>query len=416
MHAPLRRWLQVAFLNLLLVSLMGVILRYKIAFSFRFFNQRYLLHGHSHFAFCGWITQALMVLMVQWLNRQKGEFVFKEYRFLLYSNLFASYGMLIAFPLEGYAFWSICFSTMSIFVSYFFAFKFWKDLNRLAVKNIIHSWFKAAFIFSIMSSLGAFVLAFMMANKILHETWYLGAIYFFLHFQYNGWFFFAGMGLLISLFGKIVGSLKPGKIVFWLFCLACGPAYFLSALWMDIPIALYWLVVLSAVAQLIGWIIFIKMLRENRIVIKAALPTNGKKLLLLAALALTIKLVLQVVSTYPALSQLAFGFRPIVIGYLHLVLLGVITIFILGYIVSSKIILPGKYFNTGLWIFIAGILLNEILLMLQGVTGLSYKIVPYMNESLFVTALILFFGLVILNTQIRNHLYQAEKSAYKITE
>ncbi len=57
MDSSLRRWLQISFLNLLIVSLLGVTLRYKIAFSFPYLDQKHLLHGHSHFAFAGWVTQ-----------------------------------------------------------------------------------------------------------------------------------------------------------------------------------------------------------------------------------------------------------------------------------------------------------------------------------------------------------------------
>jgi hypothetical protein len=401
MPSSFRRWIQVSIFNLLLVSFFGVVLRYKIAFTFPYFNQRYLLHGHSHFAFAGWLTQVLMVLMVQYLSQYQGEKVFKKYRLLLYANLITAYGMLISFPLQGYAFWSICFSTLSIFVSYFFAFRFWKDLNRLSHKSISHSWYKASIIFSVISSLSAFSLAYMMANKIMHEKWWLGAVYFFLHFQYNGWFFFAGMGLLVSLIEKTIPDAKTLKSIFWLFSLACGPAYFLSALWMDIPLPIYWLVILAAIAQLVGWILLVRLLLKDKSTLKTGLPKKGRQLLLLSAIAFTIKLLLQMGSTHPALSQLAFGFRPIVIGYLHLVLLGVITIFILGYIFAMKFLEPGKYFIHGVWIFISGIILNEILLMLQGVTGLSYTIVPYINELLFAMAIILFCGLFVMNVQIR---------------
>ena len=241
----------------------------------------------------------------------------------------------------------------------------------------------------------------MMANKVIHEKWYLEAVYYFLHFQYNGWFFFSGMGLLFSMMEKWISEKQTLKYIFWFFCLACGPAYFLSALWMDIPILIYFLVILAALAQVAGWMIFLKLLRKYSASLKTSLPLNGRILLLLSCVALTIKLLLQLGSTHPALSQLAFGFRPIVIGYLHLVLLGVISIFILGYSISMKLTDQGKYFNQGLWIFIAGIMINEVLLMLQGVTGLSYIILPFINESLFITAVIMFIGLLLLNLPFR---------------
>jgi len=400
MGSSLRRWLHISFLNLLIVSFIGVILRYKIAFSLPFVDQKYLLHGHSHFAFAGWITQVLMVLLVQYLSHYKGEGTFKKYRWLLYGNLITAYGMLIFFPLQGYGFGSISFSTLSIINSYFFAIKYWKDLNTITHKNTSHLWYKAALLFNVISSLGAFSLAYMMANKIIHQNWYLAAIYYFLHFQYNGWFFFAGMGLFVSRLEKIILETKQLKIIFWLFCLACIPAYFLSALWLPIPLIIYWMVVASAIAQLAGWVILVNLIYKNKAAIKQAFPKYGRQLLLLSAIALTIKLLLQVGSTHPSLSQLAFGFRPIVIGYLHLVLLGMITIFILGYIISNNLLAPGKYFITGVWIFISGIIINEILLMLQGVTGLSNIVVPWMSELLFFAAIIMFTGILVFTCNI----------------
>src|SRR5580765_6316496 len=136
MSASLRNWLKISLVNLMLVAFMGIVLRYKIAFSLPFIDEKYLLHSHSHFAFAGWITQALMALMVQWLSQYKGIGVYKKYRWLLYSNLITAYGMLISFILVGYAFWFILFSTLSIFVSYSFAILFWKDLRTLENKTI----------------------------------------------------------------------------------------------------------------------------------------------------------------------------------------------------------------------------------------------------------------------------------------
>lgn len=402
MGFPLRRWLQISFLNLLIVSLLGVTLRYKIAFSFPYLDQKYLLHGHSHFAFAGWITQVLMVLLVQYLSQYKAGNVYKDYHWFLTANCITAYGMLIFFPLQGYGLGSIIFSTLSIFVSYFFAIRYWKDLDNLPNKNTSHYWFKAALLFSVLSSIGAFSLAFMMATKTMHQTWYLAAVYFFLHFQYNGWFFFAGMGLFVSKIEKIFSAGKQLKIIFWLFCLACIPAYFLSALWMPIPVVIYLLVIAAAVAQVIAWFFLVKLMFKNKTTIKLVFNDKGRWLLLLAGLALTVKLLLQLGSTHPALSQLAFGFRPIVIGYLHLVLLGVITIFILGYIISMDFIGRGKYFMPGIRIFIAGIIINEILLMLQGTLGLSYSIVPFINELLLIAALIMFSGILLFNINTRD--------------
>jgi hypothetical protein len=391
----LQRWLKICLFNLLLVAGIGIILRYKIAFSLPFIDQKHLLHGHSHFAFAGWITQALMVLLVAHLAKQKGENIFKKYRLILNANLLTAYAMLIAFPIEGYGLYSIIFSTLSIFVSYAFAIMYWKDLNRLAEKNISAYWFKSAVAFNALSSAGAFALAFMMFSKIIHQNWYLAAEYFYLHFQYNGWFFFACMGLISSI---VSTDAQPVifKRIFTLFVTAVVPAYFLSTLWMPIPLWVYILVIAAAIAQILGWIYMVGIIKKQAYTLNNTLPPIAKWFLIFSSIALSIKLLLQLGSTIPSLSDLAFGFRPIVIGYLHLVLLGIITLFILGYIFASKAIITNKNSIAGAGIFAAGIIINEVFLMTQGVAALDYTNIPFINEALLCAAIVMFTGLLIL--------------------
>jgi hypothetical protein len=311
--------------------------------------------------------------------------------------------MLIAFPIEGYGLYSIIFSTLSIVVSYAFAIIYWKDLNRLKNKNISHQWFKAAVFFNALSSLGAFALAIMMVSKIIHQNWYLAAEYFYLHFQYNGWFFFSCMGLATAQLFPSASAIIL-KRIYLLFVLAIIPAYFLSALWMNIPVWVYILVIIAAFAQVAGWIYMIGLIRNQNTVFKTPFSVTAKWLLGLAAIALTIKLLLQLGSTIPSLSTLAFGFRPIVIGYLHLVLLGVITLFLIGFMFAANFITINKKARAGAGIFAAGIIINEIFLMTQGVAALDYINISYINTALLVAAIVMFAGLLILNISQQNKL------------
>ena len=393
------KWLRIAFLNLFTVSILGVILRYKIAFSFPFIDQKNLLHGHSHFAFSGWITQALMYLLIRQLRHETSDSILKKYKWILFSNLMTAYGMLISFPIEGYGLYSIIFSTLSVFVSYWFAFIYWKDLKRQPASLLSHNWFRAALFFNAFASLGIFSLAFIMAKKIMIQKLSLLSVYFYLHFQYNGWFFFAIFGFLISVIEPLIIKKTILHKVFIAFFASCFPAYFLSALWLPIPYYFLLIIIVSALIQLIGWGIIVNLIRLHRGLFKTMNPLS-RSLFMLSALALTLKFLLQLLSTIPSLSQLAFGFRPIVIGYLHLVFLGVITIAIIGYSLINEIKNPSKTFKIGVLIFVFGIIINEVFLMVQGVSDLAYIEVPFINESLFVAALILFTGLLILNIRL----------------
>lgn len=401
MDYPARRWLRVSFFNLLLVACLGVLLRYKIAYYLPLVQQKFVLHSHSHFAFSGWITQSFMVLLIHHLGNQSGKNVLKKYNWLLYANLATAYGMLVSFFFQGYAASSIIFSTLSIFVSYFFAVYYWKDLTALKQRKVSHWWMKASLIFSVISSIGAFGLAFMMVNKITTQNLYLAAIYFFLHFQYNGWFLFAGMGLLVSKLEILGASFKKLKQSFLLFCLACVPAYLLSALWLPIPLVVYILVVAAVIAQLIGWWVLIKEIQSVRVIFVSAISTFGKNILLLVAIAFTIKLLLQTGSVIPSLSKLSYGFHPIIIGYLHLVLLAVTSLFIIGYIISYQLIPLNKKLMNGVIVFVSGIILNELLLMIEGIFDFSYNPIPYINQLLLFAALVLLLGAFIIFTGIR---------------
>lgn len=397
MSTKTHRWIKPTLINLNIVALIGVILRYKIAFSLPFIDQKHLLHGHSHFSFCGWISQALMVLMIEHLVRRGFHNAYKKYTKWLIINLICAYGMLITFTLQGYGLFSITFSTLSIAVAFIFGVNYWKDLNLTDKHGVAAQWFKAGIFFNLLSSLGAFSLSIMMASHGINQNWYLASIYFFLHFQYNGWFFFVCMGLFTQFLLKLNVGHKTMKQVFNLFAFSCLPAYFLSALWLPLPSWVYLIVALAAAAQVIGWIVFVVEISKKIQVIKQHISPLATTILGISATALTIKLFLQLGSVYPPLSTLAFGFRPIVIGYLHLVLLGVISIFLIGYMVSEKILYVNNATKAGIKIFIFGVILNETILMLQGINALRFENLPYANEALIGTALIMFIGLFALN-------------------
>jgi len=69
MQQFIQRWIKFSLISLAAVAFLGCKLRYKIAFSLSFINQKYLLHHHSHFAFAGWITQALMACLIGYLSK-----------------------------------------------------------------------------------------------------------------------------------------------------------------------------------------------------------------------------------------------------------------------------------------------------------------------------------------------------------
>jgi hypothetical protein len=391
-----RLWIQIALINFCVVALAGITLRYKINFPLPFINQKYLLHAHSHFAFAGWIALALMALMVNYLQRHNLVTNYKKYHWILWANCLVAYGMFVSFIPAGYAFYSITFSTLSIFVSYFFIFFMWRDLNKIQDRSSAPKWFKAALILWAMSSLGAFTLAYLMANHIMVQDYYFAAIYFFLHFQYNGWFLFVCFGLLFSYLYQKEFLLTAGisRKLFIIMAITVGPTYVLSILWLKLPLALHLIADISGILQLLVLFYFIKLfplIKKNG---PHKFTKTTRALWILASIAFILKIILQMLSIIPFLSHYAFGFRPVVIGYLHLSFLGIISFFILGYI--NEILSEGQrsISKTASFIFVTGVLAQEVILMFQGLEAIEFEGIPYAPILLFYAAIIIAIGLI----------------------
>lgn len=387
-------WLKFSLINLCIVASLGLLMRYKIGFEFPYFDQKYLQHSHSHFAFSGWITHTLMVLMIHFLQTKLTTFKNSRYNKIIVANLICSYGMLISFIIQGYGLYSILFSTGSILVAFAFGYYFFKDVRQLNQLLAIN-WFKAAIVFNIISSFGTDELAYMMITKNIHQEEYLAAIYYYLHFQYNGWFFFGCMGLLFHFLNLKAEEHPFYKTSFKLFFVSCIPAYFLSTLWLNLPLWVYILTVIAAFVQVYAWFRLLYILSKKKFEILQNYPYVLRYILLFVGFALSTKLLLQLGSTIPALSQLAFGFRPIVIAYLHLVLLAVISLFLLFYIYVNHFFFLGKGIKIGIILFSIGVLLNEIVLAVQGIAAFSYTVIPFVNQMLFGCAIVLLLGILI---------------------
>src|SRR6476469_4088684 len=147
-----QRWIRIAFINLLVVASLGVIMRYKIAYYLPFIKQENFLHAHSHFAFAGWLTQVIMILMVLSLMDHLPGVSLKKYMWLISANVLIAYAMLVSFIWQGYGIVSLTAETISFIIPYLFAIPYWKDLSKIKDHSVSSWWFKAALVFNVISS------------------------------------------------------------------------------------------------------------------------------------------------------------------------------------------------------------------------------------------------------------------------
>jgi hypothetical protein len=299
----LKKWMIISLINLLIVAILGSLMRYKICFEFHLLDQKNMQHAHSHFAFAGWISQTIMAFMAAHLQQNSKLPSLQKYNTLLTLNLVISALMLLSFAVTGYGIISIICSTLSIFISFAFAWLFWVDSKHLNSLSNSTKWFKAALVFLVLSSLGTFSLAYMMATHQLNQHVYLASIYWYLHFQYNGWFLFACMGLLVSLIEPITTHHQKFNQVFWLFFATCIPAYTLSVLWANLPNWLFAITVVSSVLQTWAWFKLVSLFKPYFTSMKTKYGSAIGFILLLLTLAFSVKILLQLGSTIPAISK-----------------------------------------------------------------------------------------------------------------
>lgn len=393
----MKKWYQIALFNLVVLAFLGLILRYKINFPLEIFQQKNLLHAHSHFAFNGWAGFLLQVLILnEFTNDYKISTKFWD-RFFLISTLI-NYAMIISFAWTGYSVISITLSTASLWLSYIFAYKIYKTIAAEQNNKISILFIKASLFFLLLSSLGPYALAIIIASKSTHQYWYHNALYFFLHFQYNGWFTFAVLAFLMKKLEKNhLFDSRYASTFFAVLAITCIPSYFFTSLWHHRPLSITVIIIATAILQTAALYFLWKLLKENMKGVFETLPSICRWLYSLAIIAFILKVLLQFFSVHPQLGQLAFGLRPIIIGYLHLIFLAFISMYLLGLIADKEIIsLNHRITFTGLITFAAGIIGNQILLAVQGFAAIYYLYLPKINLILFANTFVLLAGAILL--------------------
>lgn len=389
-------WLKLSVLNFFIVAILGVLMRYKIAFSLPLLDQKHVQEAHSHFAFYGWVTQCLYAFIADYMARYLQPERLKKYHILLILNAIISYLMVPMFIWKGYFAGSIAVSTAALLVSFaFFAFSF---IDLKPVKDVVKPWLISGLFFSSISSAGVFLLAYMMATKNIDQNIYLASTYYYLHFQYNGFFIFSCIGLLIYSLNKIGAeiSFRENKTAFLLMFVGCIIGYGLSVLWAKLPMWLFIIIILGTLSQTLGAVKLYSLVKRSWGNAVQNWSPLQRFALMFAGFAFFVKILLQLGSNIPAVNQFAFGFRNIVIAYLHLVLLMCVSVFLMSQIFASRKFIINSSLKNGFRLLMAGIFLNEVILGLMGVFSISYIAIPGANVLLLAVSVVMMSALAII--------------------
>ena len=370
---------------LFIASLIGLALRWHYYRPIEAFNYTNWLHAHSHIMFLGWAFNALSMGFVVCFVQERSQAWYKWPFYLINLTVL---GMLIAFPIQGYAFYSIAVSTLHTVFVVVLGVRFFKDTRAHRQNNAV--WFaRASLLFFLVSAVGPFVVGALAAKGLGHSDGYFMAIYYYLHFQYNGVFTFGALALFFYLLEQmgIVIDLQAAKWFRWTLFVSCFPAYALSTLWAGPPPVVYGVGLLAATGQLLALYFLLRSMRGRWAGLAHRLLPLSRTLMAASLVAFMLKLALQLFSAFPSVALLAFERRFYIIAYLHLVLLGFVTFFLLAWY-SEQYGMPLKRWFT--YLLLAGFVSSELVMVSVGQWPGLFNIQKWM----FITSAALVLGIV----------------------
>lgn len=359
---PLKRHTNLALAYFFLVGLLGVFLRLFYVTPIPA-NYRYVVHSHSHIALLGWVYIALSTLIYKCYFTQIEKA--KTYKkIFLFTNI-TILGMLVTFPFTGYALLSITFSTLFLIASYFFAWFVLKNIPKHYSETYSFKCIKAALWYMIISSIGPWALGGIMATLGSASIWYKLAIYFYLHFQYNGWFILALAGILFYILERHDLKIQKRDFKSFFFLLNSGIilSFFLSVLWVEPPVSYYILAGAGAVLQVLAFYKLYMILKQPWQVLQQHISPFVNLLFKLTGIFLAIKIALQLLTGIPYFANLSALYTDFVIGYLHWTFLGVISIALFAFFEYFQLMSLRKW---AFWIYFTGFILSEILIFYKG--------------------------------------------------
>ncbi len=298
----------ITILFLLLAATAGALLRLQLFEPISLIPYKFLLHSHSHVALLGWVYNALFIaICYQFLLKADNH---SKYKKLFWATQITIFGMFFSFLFQGYALISITFSTLFLFASYVFVFLVLKDLKTHSNDSDVSVLFiKSSLIYLVVSSLGPWALGMIMATGNSDSIWYNLAIYFYLHFLYNGFVVFTLFGLLLKHLeiNTDQNIRRTTYKIFLLMNVAVVPAYLLSTLYLKPPLFVYFIAGIAALLQLVALGYFLQIITNGWKQIKSRISSAMKFLLLMIFLSYILKVWMQLLSAFPSMAEMAYG-------------------------------------------------------------------------------------------------------------
>ena len=385
-----RKDIQWAFLYFIITILLGLSLRVSYIADV-FFNIRHVTHSHSHIGLLGWIYTILSSLICQYFLRETDR---KPYFIIFFCTQFCILGMLFSFPFGGYFLYSIIFSSLFVICTYWFSIFFLKRSKKYSFirfsisksvdaehdKPLSLKFVHWGIYFLILSSIGIWLLPVAIVKAGKGSDWYNSALYFFLHFQYNGWF-------LAVLFGLLVGEIEHKSLLNSkqlkgaLYNFVIGTIGSVTLSW----VGFFNEPILYIIGNISGFLLLASIFELYRAYMQLEKPAFLMQMFLLLCM---LKTIFMFLGSFPWIAEVVLPNREFVISYLHFTFLGVIGFGVLHFL-EKNLHIHFPYWSLSL--YTTAFVGSEILITYKGIAILCELFVPDNYYLLLVVFSSLFF-------------------------
>ncbi len=359
----MKRWYLIAFSNLLIAAIMGALLRAQFLGEIPFVRFRPWMHAHSHVAMLGWLFTGIVVVLTH--DGGRGTLSRGMQRMLVVLQV-AVVGMLLSFPMQGYGAVSISASTLHMVVSYFVLALLWRQSLAWPREGSgrLTRW---SIILYFLSTLGVWAMAPLIATGNQGKEIYYWAVQFYLHFQFNGWFWFAALAVGVRWAERQGFPLRIDRLTLGLWIASAVLTYALAIAWSEPHPAVFATVSAGVLLQAWAAMRSLRILKRLQRRAHEQFPTWGKVLVGVALVGMGMKVLVQAAVAMPSVAVMAFTLRSYVMGFVHLNTLAIMTTLLLVYaLLQGWLPVRSLAVKAGVALLTGGIILSELLLFVQG--------------------------------------------------
>lgn len=392
----MRRWFNLALSFFVVAATIGALLRLIFVVEIPWLVFKPWMHAHSHVAMLGWLFPALVIAL---LRQDEGPAPRGFHRWMAAAQLFVA-GMLLTFPVQGYGPISIACSLGQMLVAYVLIAQVWRHTagwpaagSRLLAR--------LALLFQVISTLGLWAMGPIMAGGLAGSELYYWSIQWFLHFQFNGWFWFAAMAIGSRWAERHGVDVRLDRLTVFLWVIGTVLTFALAIAWSERFISI--IAVNSAGVLVQAWAAWRTMRLMQRAHPQAQVRTTRWMRIAIGTMliAMAFKVVAQAAAAIPAVADIALTLRNYVVGFVHLNTLGAGTMVLLAFALERGWLVEARVaVRVGMALVIAGFALSELLLFGQGtLIWARWGMLPNYHWMLFAASALMPVGALLLLVQ-----------------